>query len=224
MRRPSPLHTGVSRPASPPASTVLGPAHPLVQTLEAVAEVNRQSRVAAALFVVGLVWTVSGNAWGGPVAASAALVLLVLAGKGAVLRQCRRDEVVALIAAGDGDVQIGVVESARERLLSASMRACLAASLDSVADEAACPRTGTAPLFNPAVVMVVAEELRELAELLREGRPDARGVALVWRLTCDGIASPLHRGEEGELREELTRIRFVLIAAGGAVDEAGPRR
>jgi hypothetical protein len=223
MRRTSSLPTRVSRPAPPPASTVLGAAHPLVRTLEAIAEVDRQSLAVAAVFVVGLVWTVSGDAWGAPVAASAALVLLVLAGKGAVLRQCRRDEVVALIAAGDGDVEIGVVESARERLLSARMRAYLAASLDSVVDEAARPRAGTAPLFNPAIVMAVAQELRELAELLREGRPDARGVALVWRLICDGVASPLHRGEEGELREELKRIRFVLIAAGGAVDEARPR-
>jgi hypothetical protein len=179
--------------------------------------------VTAALFAVGLVWTVSGDAWGAPVAASSALVLLVLAGKAAVLRQCRSDAVVALIAAGDGDVELGVVESARERLLSERVRACLAASLDSVVDEAAHARAGTPPLFDPAVVVAVAKELCELAELLREGRPDARGVALVWRLISDGIASPLHRGEEGELREELKRIRFVLVAASDALDEAGRR-
>ena len=39
----------------------------------------------------------------------------------------------------------------------------------------------------------------------------ARGVALVTRLIRDGATSPLYRGPAPQLREELGRIRHVLI-------------
>jgi hypothetical protein len=58
-------------------------------------------------------------------------------------------------------------------------------------------------------------KLHELAELLRADPGDARAVALVWRLVCDGATSPLYGGNAGELRTELARIRFVLLAKRG---------
>ena len=56
------------------------------------------------------------------------------------------------------------------------------------------------------------DELSEIARLLRElPNVRARGVALVTRLIRDGATSPLYRGPAPRLREELGRIRHVLV-------------
>ncbi len=57
-------------------------------------------------------------------------------------------------------------------------------------------------------------ELLEIARLLRElPSVSARGVALVTRLVRDGATSPLYQGPALRLREELGRIRHVLVQA-----------
>ena len=58
------------------------------------------------------------------------------------------------------------------------------------------------------------QELHEIARLLRE-LPSVRayGVALVTRLIRDGATSPLYQGPALRLREELGRIRHVLVHA-----------
>jgi hypothetical protein len=202
--------------ASESAALVLGASHPLVHTLEALATVASQCVAVAALFTAALIASTSGAAWGVPVAASAALVLLILALAAALLLQRRRDEAVALIAAGEGDVPIRAVERERRRLLSRRMRFGLAASLDALVKEAANPpAVPVRPLVDPVAVRQLGPELRELAGLLRAEPADARAVALVWRLICDGVASPLHRGNVGELREQLARIRFLLATGRG---------
>jgi hypothetical protein len=72
------------------------------------------------------------------------------------------------------------------------------------------------PLFDRAVVGGVADELRELAALLRDEPSSARGVALAWCLLSDGVRSPLHRGDVTALREELRRIHLLRAAGVGA--------
>ena len=144
-----------------------------------------------------------------------------------MLLQRQREEIVALIAAGDGSVPIAAVEGEYRRLADRRVRRRMADSLDGLVDAAAQPPAVFAPpLFDPAVVLAVARDLREIAALLRAERSDARAVALVCRLICDGVASPLHRAKVGELREELARIRFVLRAAGAEVSGRpwGPAR
>jgi hypothetical protein len=194
-----------------PAS-LLGVAHPLVRTIETLAVVASQSFTVATLLVAGVIAARSGAAWGMPVAASAAFVLLFLAIAAGLLLQQRRGEVVALIAGGEGRMPLGVVQRERERLLSRRTRTALAESLDALVDEAANPPAIPArPLFDPVVVARAAPELRQVAVLLRgDVDDDARAVALVWRLICDGATSPLYCGEADELRAELVRIRFVF--------------
>jgi hypothetical protein len=202
--------------AFPSPASLLGASHPLVRTIERLAVVASQSLTVATLLVAGLVAARSGAAWGMPVAASAAFVLLVLAIAAALLLQQRREEVVALIAGGEGGTPLGVVERERERLLSRRTRTALARSLDALVDEAANPPAIPArPLFDPTVVAQAAPELREVAVLLRGEVEDARAVALVWRLICDGAISPLHCRDADELRVELARIRFVLRTKRG---------
>ena len=71
------------------------------------------------------------------------------------------------------------------------------------------------PLLDPTLVAQAAPALHEVAVLLRTEPGDARPVALVWRLICDGVASPLHLGHAGDLRAELARLRFVFRAGRG---------
>ena len=228
--RLSPPHTGVAGPARPSARSVLGASHPLVRTIEALSAVARQSLAVAALLAASLVAAGADAGWARPTAASAAVVLAGLAATAALLLQRRREEVVALIAAGDGDVPVRVVERERRRLLSSRMRGRLAASLGGLVDEATGPPAIPGPpLFDPRVVTAVADELRDVAALLCSERSDARATALVWRLVCDGVESPLHRGEVEELREELGRIRFLLSTGsvhrrGTATGSAGDAR
>ena len=144
-----------------------------------------------------------------------------------MLLQRRREEIVDLIAAGEGSVPVAAVEREYRRLADRRVRRRMADSLDGLVDAAAQPSAVLAPpLVDPAVVLAAARDLREIAALLRAERSDARAVALVYRLICDGVASPLHRAKLGELREELARIRFVLRAAGAEVSGRpwGPAR
>ena len=72
-----------------------------------------------------------------------------------------------------------------------------------------------APVYaDHAAVRGAERELREIATLLRElPNVRARGVALVTNLVSDGATSPLYHGPALRLREELGRIRHVLIQA-----------
>ena len=103
MRRSAPSDVGVARNGRPAASAVLGASHPLVRTIEAISAVASQSLVVAAALAAGLAAAASGAVWGIPVAGSAAVVLVFLALAAGMLLQRRREEIVDLIAAGDGE-------------------------------------------------------------------------------------------------------------------------
>ena len=224
MRRSAPPHVGVARKARPPARSVLGASHPLVRTIEALSAVASQSVAVAAVLAAGLGAAASDATWGIPVAGSAAVVLVFLAVAAGLLLQRRREAAVELIAAGEGNGPIAAVEREHRRLADRRVRWRLAASLDGLVDAAAHPPAVFAPpLFDPVLVLAAARELREIATLLRAEHSDVRAVALVCRLICDGVASPLHRANLEELCEELARIRFVLRAAGAEVPR-GPAR
>ena len=69
------------------------------------------------------------------------------------------------------------------------------------------------PIYaDRASVRAARAELLEIARLLRDlPSVSARGVALVTRLVRDGATSPLYQGPALRLREELGRIRHVLV-------------
>ena len=219
MRPATWLHAGRPQPAKPSARAVLGPAHPLVRVQDALKAVVWQSLAIACLSAAGLIALAGGAVWAPWIVGSAGLVLLALGAMGALLCQRRRDHVLALIAEGREKVPVEAVERGRSRLLNRRTRTRLAASFDSLVEEAARPPVVPGPpLFDRAVVGSVARELHELAALLRDEPSSARGVALAWCLLSDGVGSPLHRGDVAALREELRRILHLLRAAG-----VGPR-
>jgi hypothetical protein len=192
---------------------VLGPDHPLAGVQDALTAVACQSLAIVCLLAASLIALAYGARWAPGIAASAGLVLLVLGAVGALLRQRRRDHVLALIAEGREELQLEAVERERSRLLDRRTRTRLAASFDSLVEEAARPPVVPGPpLFDRAVVGSVADELYELAALLRDEPSSSRGVALARCLLSDGVASPLYRANVTELREELRRILHLLRA------------
>ena len=184
---------------------------------DALKAVVWQSLMIACGLAAGLIALAGGAVWAAWIAGSAGLVLLALAAMGALLRQRGRDHVLALIAGGREELPVEAVERERSRLLDRRTRTRLAASFDGLVEEAVRPPVVAGPpLFDRAVVGGVADELGELAALLRDAQSSARGVALAWGLLSDGVGSPLHRGDVTALREELRRILHLLRAAGVA--------
>jgi hypothetical protein len=209
------LHAGLPRAARPSARAVLGPDHPPVRVQDALKAVLCQSLAISCVLATSLIALAGGAAWAPGIAGSAGLVLLTLGAAGALLRQRRRDHVLALIAGGREELPVEAVERERHRLLDRRTRSRLAASFESLVEEAAKPPVVPGPpLFDRAVVAGVADDLHELAALLRDEPSSARGVALAWCLLSDGVGSPLHRGDVTALREELRRILHLLRAAG----------
>jgi hypothetical protein len=141
-------------------------------------------------------------------------VLVALATAGALYRERRRQHSRALVAAGREDLPVPAVDRERARLMSRRTRLRLAAGFEDLVADAAAPELAPGPRpLDRCLVGIVAGELRELATLLRDEPARARGIALAWRLLCDGAESPLHGRDPAALREELGRVRFLLKAA-----------
>lgn len=202
---------GRPRLACRPADEVLGAEHPLSRTVSALQAVTRHMLTVGALLSVGAVASAAGATWGQPLTAAAGAVLLTLAAAAGVLVASQGDHARALIEHGDENLPIPAVRHERERLLDDDRRADLAGLIDRIV------REGTEfsapgpirPLYDPRSIAATADDLREVAELLRSRPRSARGVAAAQRLLING-ASPLYGGDARALRTELQRIRFLL--------------
>jgi len=192
-----------------------------VRVLDALTAIVCQSLVVATVLGVSLIAAARDAPWGPAVAVGAGLALAVLGVAALLLRQRRRGQVLALIAAGRERLPLAPVERERRRLLDWHTRSCLAACLETVVEEAGKRSLpGMPALFDRRVVGAVSCELLEVAELLRAEPATARGIALAWWLISDGVGSPLHRGEVTDLRSELGRIRFLLSDGTGPAGRA----
>jgi hypothetical protein len=196
-----------------PTANVLGPSHPLVETIETLAEARRQALTVVVILAASLAPASLGIPWAQTAALSAAAMICVLLTAVLTLRRQRRRQALELILEGRDELPVAAVEEERRRLLDPRSRAMLAASFEGLADDALSPdRWPTGCVFSRSTIAAVADQLRDVGSLLRAGPRRARGVALARRLLTDGAGSPLHRGELGALRHELRRIRFLLAS------------
>ncbi len=194
-----------------PTASVLGPSHPLVETIETLAEARRQAVTVVAILVASLAPASLGVPWAQTAALSAGAMICVLAAAVLTLRRRRRRQALELILEGREALPVAAVEEERRRLLDPRGRTMLAASFESLADDALSPESWpTGSVFPRSTVAAVADQLGDVGSLLRAEPSRARGVALARGLLTDGARSPLHRGELGALRHELRRIRFLL--------------
>jgi hypothetical protein len=193
-------------------ATLLGSEHPLVRADSRLRMLRSQLAVTV---VFGLLSLTAAALLGSPalhLALGAAAVSAALAGAALFARASLRERALELIASGREELPLPAIESERDRLSDRGYRRRLARTLDTINAEPA-PRDWWAPIVaDREAVRAVRAELTEIARLLRE-LPDvrARGVALVTRLVRDGATSPLYQGPAPRLREELGRIRHVLV-------------
>jgi hypothetical protein len=213
MLRPTPAGNRPcpSREARPPAASVLGRSHPLVETIETLAEARRQALASGGILLASLAPASVGIPWAQTAVLTAAAMICVLAAADLNLRRRRRRHALELILEGREAMPVAAVEEERRRLLDARRQAMLAASFERLADHAGSQASWPdGSVFQRATIAAVAHELRNVGSLLRSGPSTARGVALARGLLTDGAVSPLHRGEVGALCQELRRISFLL--------------
>ena len=191
--------------------------HPLLRATEAVHYMGRQWVHVAAVLTGGVIARIEGREWAGPVACSAASVLLILTVLLAAHKQRERDCATELVLEGHEAIPIVAVQRQRRRLLSGQTRNGLAGNLEDLIRQAASPsrvQMRVTPLpFEPRVVRLVAGELRDVIGLLRAEEVSARGVARAERLV-ERAVSPLYGRDVGALREELCRVRDLLGNGG----------
>jgi hypothetical protein len=202
------------------AATVLGDDHELVRVLARRRALTVQILITAlplAFAAIGLVR----HADSAPlVLGSAAVVELALLVAVPYFRGRTRDLAEDLIAAGNrGALRVRVVAGHYRRLASRRERERIARSLERLLHDAErWYRILPAHRPPPGVqcLRFTASEARDVAELLREEPVPVRGVALTSRLLGDGYASPLYGNDVELLREELHRIRYLLVAPDDA--------
>ena len=191
--------------------------HPLLCATEAVDYTGRQWVHVAAVLTGGVIARIEGREWAGPLACSAAGVLLILTVVLAAHKQRERDCAIELVLEGGEGIPIAAVQRQRRRLLAEQTRDGLAGNLEDLIRQAASrsrPRPRVTPLpFEPMVVRMVAGELRDVIGLLRAEQVNARGVARAERLV-ERALSPLYGQDADALREELRRVRDLLENGG----------
>lgn len=195
------------------ARELLGDDHPLVRLLARRDNVYQQLVAIAAVVSASLAALVDGVSAARWLLVASCLAFALLALVLVMLAMATRDEALDLIAAGEDALPLDAIERARRRLLRPRHRQELVRWLDWLRAEAARPaRTvrPVRPLFRPSVIAGVAGDLEQIADQLRRRRqPMLRGTALLERLLCDG-SSCLYGDDVQRLREELSRVRFLL--------------
>ena len=194
------------------SSALLGPDHPLAR-----AEVRE--RLLRAQFAVTVVFGIAAAVLS-PLLGRPALHLSVGAAAvgGAFLvaawfaRLRLRVRAFELIASGREELPLAAVECESLRLRDRRYRRKLASTLTVITMQPDNRDWWTPVTGDRESVRGARAELLEIATLLRElPTVKARGVALVTRLVRDGATSPLYQGPAPRLREELGRIRHVLV-------------
>jgi hypothetical protein len=194
------------------SSTLLGPEHPLARADSRLRTLRAQLAVTVALGLVSLVASLLLGSTALHLALGAGAVSTVLAGAVMMARASVRERALELIESGREELPLPAVESERDRLSDRRYRRRLARTLDVISADPG-PREWWAPIAaNREAVHAARAELSEIARLLRDlPNVRARGVALATRLVRDGATSPLYQGPAPRLREELGRIRHVLV-------------
>ena len=191
--------------------------HPLLRATEAVHYTGRQWVHVAAVLTGSVIARIEGREWAGPLARSAAIVLLIITVLVAAHKQRERDCAIELVLEGRETIPIAAVQRQRGRLLSDQTRNGIAGNLADLIRQAgrrSRVQMRVTPLpFEPRVVRLVAGELRDVIGLLRADGVSARGVARAERLVEHAV-SPLYGQDVGALRAEVRRVRDLLENGG----------
>lgn len=202
------------------AADVLGADHALARVLARRRALSVQIAITSVPVVLAAIGTMRAVD-SAPIVLGAALVVeIALLAAIPFIRSRTHEVTYELLAEGDDDtLAIPVVRDESRRLRSWRERERLAGSLETLlhASEGwnrALP-AHVAPL-GVRTLRFAAREARDVIALLRADTAAVRGIAMVSLLLRDG-ASPLYGYDPRKLREELTRIRYLLAAPGDAI-------
>lgn len=214
-RYPSlPLHRTRSSDASyPPAAIALGPAHPLTRAAQARALLGGQLAMTSVLLIVAVAGALSRGGVAITIASAALVVEAALACGFAGACTCARERARDVIASGDGDLQVAEIAAERARLARPAHRERLASSLERALYGAEHWHELWVPTRPPPAVrnlLGCPELTRDVAQLVRDARTSAHGLALLDRVVCGGYAATLYAGSAEVVEQELTRVRFLL--------------
>ena len=189
MNRPSLSGWRESRVPAVAHGVSLRSDHPLLRATEAVHYTGQQW-----VHVAAVIARIEGRGWAGPLAGSAAGVLVILTFLLAAHKRRERDCAIELVLDGCEDIPLVAVQRQRRRLLSERTRNALAGNLEALIRESAGPsrlQIRVTPLpFERMVVTMAVDELRDVIGFLRTEEVCARGVARAERLV-ERAVSPL---------------------------------
>jgi hypothetical protein len=200
------------------AADILGADHALARVLARRRALSVQIAITSVPVVLAAVGTMRAVDSAPAVLGAALVVEIALLAAIPFIRSRTHEVTYELLAEGDDDtLAIPVVRNQSRRLRSWRERERLARSLETLLHESDGPAHHT-PL-GVRTLRFAAREARDVIALLRADTAAVRGIAMVSMLLRDG-ASPLYGYDPRKLREELTRIRYLLAAPGDAFAQA----
>jgi hypothetical protein len=195
------------------ATAVLGGDHTLARLLARRRTLTLQIAITSVPVVLAAIGTMRAVDSAPLVLAAAILVEVALLAAIPFVRSRTHEVTHELLAEGeDGTLAIPVVRDESRRLRSGRERERLARSLEKLlhaSERLEGPLPEHRVPLGVRTLRFAARETREVIALLRADTAAVRGVALVTMLLRDG-ASPLYGHDPRPLREELTRIRYLL--------------
>ncbi len=148
---------------------------------------------------------------------AAAVVQLALGLRLAMLMAHRHDACRDLVIDGEERLPLAALRVELRRLCDPRRQARLARAVEELANTVDQQRREIGlgpPLCSRRVLAAVEPQLRDLVPLLRADGAGIRGIALLDRLITSGM-SPLYGERVAPLRDELGRIRYLLILGAG---------
>jgi hypothetical protein len=210
--------TGLSAAEEQAAMLALGRDHPLARAASLNRTLAIQLVVATTVALLGIAGVLRQVELAPLLVAVAGVVAVALFLASLSARRLQRNRARELIAAGV-DARLPVVERERSRLASTKHRAALARSLERLLHDAErwyqIPQPFR-PLPGVECLRFTATEVRAVIARLRADHAHVQGIALAERFLLDGARSALYGGDVRRLREELSRIRYLLDAPRGA--------
>jgi hypothetical protein len=195
------------------ASKLLGGAHPLVRLLGSTRTAFDQALAVAATQAAGVGLLLTHHPVGLELLAAGTFVQLGIGLRMLTLTETRHDLCRDLIIERRAIGPLEVLDREWRRLAMPRHRERLALSLENLVATACRPLPlvpASRPYFDVRIVRPVANELREVARLLRRDHVGVPGVALAERLlTSPG--SPIWTGDGEALVEELWRTKYLLL-------------
>jgi hypothetical protein len=202
------------RPRAADAAAALGPQHPLTRACELLEALLRQAVVMLAVAAVGAIAVAQGRGFGVRLLSAALVVELALIALIVLVERVRRECVLRLIAAGREMLPIEQRSREARALVGEQQLASLAGWLERALAQAVRYEELAVTSRPPPGVPVLGQFEQEVNAIMTElssSQVAVRGAALLELIRQAGYASAVYAGDETAPREQLWRVRHLLV-------------